>query len=391
MQLTMLSTVLLAGTAAMAQVELVARIAIPGTERDLSKIRDVASAGVPQNRLGGFGSGIDYDAKTNRLWAVVDRGPADGESVYLCRLQVFELDIAAQRATLERTVMLTRPDGRAFVGDVRALAPAQQDQQRLDPEGIRLIEGGVLISDEYGPFVDEFSREGVHRRRIAPPARFMIEKPADNADDEAPPFNTAGRQPNRGFEGLALSADGSRALAILQGPLLQDSAFDQRRKRAGLGVRVLDVPLPGGPSREMIYILDKPKNGVSEIIAAGADRCLILERDDERGRSCTHRLIYAVSTRGAGDASSVASLPPDGVPAGVAPMAKEVFIDLLDPRFGLAGDAMPQKIEGLAWGPRMADGRATLIVSTDNDFKPEFESWLWVFAFDMKDVPSPTP
>jgi hypothetical protein len=42
---------------------------------------------------------------------------------------------------------------------------------------------------------------------------------------------------------------------------------------------------------------------------------------------------------------------------------------------------MPEKIEGLALGPALADGRRTLVVTTDNDLKTENPSWFWVFAF----------
>jgi hypothetical protein len=381
------SSLVLSG-AATAQVELVARIAVPGTERDLSRNRAVASSGVPQNRLGGFGSAIDFDAASGQLWTVADRGPADGESVYRCRAQVFDLDLAGKKLTLSRTLMLTRADGVEFVGDVRALAGAQTDQLRLDPEGVRLIPGGMVVSEEYGPFIDVFDRDGKQKARLAPPAKFMVKQPADTPEGEMPPNNSGGRQANRGFEGLALHVDGTKVLAMLQSPLLQDSAMDARMKRVGLGVRVLEMSLDGTTTREFVYVLEKPKNGVSEILAVDAERYLVLERDGDAGRECKSRAVYVATTRGAVDVSGVESLPIEGAGPGAGGMAKEPFIDFLDPSFGLAGDTMPEKIEGLAWGPTLPDGRATLLVSTDNDFKAEYESWLWVFAFDRAALPA---
>ena len=48
-------------------------------------------------------------------------------------------------------------------------------------------------------------------------------------------------------------------------------------------------------------------------------------------------------------------------------MKKTEFINLLDPKFGLAGDSFPEKVEGLAWGPDFPDGSHLLLVTTDND------------------------
>jgi len=387
MNIFTICSVLSLSAGALAQVELVAKIAVPGDARDLSKLRSVATSSVPQNRLGGFGSAIDFDRETGLVWTAVDRGPADGESVYKCRLQVFKLDIDKASAEVVSTIMLTR-DGEPLVGDIRALATEQPLQMRLDPEGLRLIPGGVIISEEYGPFIDVFDRDGVHRRRIAPPSRFMVATAADTPEGEMPPNNTSGRQANKGFEGLALSPDGSKLYAIVQGPLLQDNPVDGRNKKIGLGLRVVEASMDGGTSREFVYQLDKPKNGVSEILALDSERFLILERDGDRGRECKHRMIYAATIAGATDVSGVDSLPSSGAPDGATAMRKEVFIDLLDPKFGLVGDTMPEKIEGLTFGPKLPDGRSTLIVSVDNDCKAEFESWFWVFAFEESAIPT---
>lgn len=387
MRIFTICSVLSLSNLAFAQVELVAKIAVPGDARDLSKLRSVATSSVPQNRLGGFGSAIDFDPETGLLWSAVDRGPADGESVYKCRLQVFRLDIEKATAEVVNTVMLSR-DGEPLVGDIRALAAEQALQARLDPEGLRVIPGGIVTSEEYGPFIDVFDRDGTHRRRIAPPAKFMVNIAADTPEGEMPPNNSAGRQANKGFEGLALSRDGSKLYAILQGPLLQDNPVDARNKKIGLGLRVLEASLDGGTPREFVYVLDKPKNGVSEILALDSERFLVLERDGDRGRECKHRTIYAATIAGATDVSGVDSLPSSGAPDGATAMRKEVFIDLLDPKFGLAGDTMPEKIEGLTFGPKLADGRSTLIVSVDNDCKAEFESWFWVFAFQDSAIPT---
>jgi hypothetical protein len=60
---------------------------------------------------------------------------------------------------------------------------------------------------------------------------------------------------------------------------------------------------------------------------------------------------------------------------------KTVWLDFLDPRWKLAGEDMPEKIEGLTFGEVLPDGRRTILVGTDNDFESASDSLIWVFAF----------
>jgi hypothetical protein len=68
-------------------------------------------------------------------------------------------------------------------------------------------------------------------------------------------------------------------------------------------------------------------------------------------------------------------------------VAKAPFIDLLSPLYGLAGTTFPEKIEGLAFGPDLQDGRHVLIVTNDNDFFTTQANRFFVFAIDSVDLP----
>jgi hypothetical protein len=85
------------------------------------------------------------------------------------------------------------------------------------------------------------------------------------------------------------------------------------------------------------------------------------------------------------------TLPESGLGKDVFPLKKKLFLDLLDPKLGLAGAGFPEKIEGLAFGPDLPDGRHVLIVTTDNDFSTTEPSWFWVFAVDPQELPSYVP
>ena len=66
-------------------------------------------------------------------------------------------------------------------------------------------------------------------------------------------------------------------------------------------------------------------------------------------------------------------------------MQKKEFIVLLTPEYGLNGETVSGKPEGLAWGPRLPDGRRLLIVCYDNDFVPTTDSIIAAFAIDSLD------
>jgi len=67
------------------------------------------------------------------------------------------------------------------------------------------------------------------------------------------------------------------------------------------------------------------------------------------------------------------------LPAGVTPVSKQLFINLLDPDLNLAA-TIPEKIEGLAWGPDLPDRRHVLYVISDNNLNPSLATQIYAFA-----------
>jgi len=83
--------------------------------------------------------------------------------------------------------------------------------------------------------------------------------------------------------------------------------------------------------------------------------------------------------------SNVAALPAGALPADVTPVKKDLLIDLLYPEFGLNqrdANAIAEKIEGLAWGEDLADGRHVLYVFSDNDLNRSLDTQVFAFAID---------
>jgi hypothetical protein len=380
-----------------ADVVLLGVATLPGDSADLSGLSGKASDGTPNDRLGSLGSGIAYTGGDEYV-LVNDRGPKDGASDFACRFHRMTVRVSpgakeSVTAKLTATVLLTTEGGKRFVGDAGAFEHKEPEKNlRLDPEGVRVgRDGAIYVSDEYGPVIYEFDAEGKRLRSIPVPAHFRPAKPGKSSADELPPKNTVGRQPNRGMEGLAISPDGTKLYGLMQSPLIQDGALDAENKRVGVNCRLLEVELATGKSREFVYRLDAPGLGTNEILAVGDHEFLVIERDGKAGKDAACKKIFRIDIAGATDVSGVAALPAGALPAGITPVKKVLFLDLLAPSLGIAGKNCPDKFEGLAFGPDLPDGRHLLLVTTDNDFLAEQPTRVYAFAVGTADLPGYRP
>jgi hypothetical protein len=390
--------VLVATGAVRADVTLIGVGTLPGTASDLSGLNGKASDGTPNDRLGGLGSAIAHTGKGNEYVLVADRGPKDGTVAFACRAHRMTITVtpgAKEPVALKltSTTLLSREDGKAFDGALTAFTgPKPEDNLRLDAEGARLSRTGTLfVADEYGPVVYEFDAKGKRVRALPVPEKFRAPKPGKTPADELPPFANTGRQPNRGMEGLAISPDGAKLYGAMQGPLIQDGGLGAENARVGLNCRILELDTKTGATREFAYQLSDPANGISEILAVSATEFLVLERDGLGGRDAKFKKLFRIDLSGATDVSTIAALPGGKLPKDIVPAKKEPFLDLLDPKFGIAGKECPEKFEGLAFGPDRPDGKRMLLVTADNDFVAEQPFRVYAFAVDRADLPGFAP
>lgn len=376
------------------QISLIGSGSLPGTTSDLSGLKGSQTDGTPHNRLGGLGSGVAYTGQGNSYVLIADRGPKDGATDFACRYHRMDIVVKPGSTTpvelkLTGTTLLKDETGRQQVGTLAAIDQEKPERSlRLDAEGIRVGPRNTLfISDEYGPFVGEYSPEGKRLRLLPLPSRYLPERIGMKPEEELPPRNRFGRQPNRGMEGLAISPDGSKLFGIMQSPLIQDGGLDAENKRVGLNCRILELPVAGGETRELVYTLESASNGVSEIVAVNDHQFLVLERDGKGGMETQCKKLFLIDVSPASDVSSIASLPTKGLPDGIKPVSKKLFLDMLDPQFGLKGVDFPEKIEGLAFGPDLPDGRRLLIVTADNDFVATAPFRVYAFAIEASMLP----
>ncbi len=355
---------------------------------------------LPKAILGGFGSALAYTGFYDVFIAAPDRGPFDGLTNVAHRDRFYFFKITTLRRApfpnikveLLDTRLLKNPYDQPLVGATGAfnlsVDPAFPSL-RFDPEGIRVgPDGTFFISDEYGPYIFEFDRLGRLVRRINVPSKFTIASPSADPNLELL-GNASGRQANRGMEGLAISPDGTTLYGIMQNALIQDHGLNPGTvDRLGLNNRILKINLATGETQEYVYVLDAINRGqgVSEILAINNHEFLVIERDNRSNlqsppQAPTRKTLYKIDLNGATDVSGIESLPAGALPTGVVPVSKTLFIDLLDADFDLAG-TIAEKIEGLAWGPDLPDGRHVLYVISDNDLNPSLGTQIYAFAID---------
>lgn len=381
------------------QVELLAVTEIPGNQSDLSGLTgelqplfqnqdEPTTEAFPKNLFGGI-SAMAHVAD-NRFLLVADRGPLDGAVNWPCRVHEIELSLPDRTETsterqscdwkLMNTTLLKGKRGKPLTGLATAFTATEDLTQRFDPEGIRVgDDGSLFVSDEYGPRLIQFNRDGKFRQEFPVPKHLKIKSPAATKAEENA-ANKAGRQGNRGMEGLAILPGGRGLIGIMQSPLLQDSEPNLVGKPTGYNIRIQRFAPAGRFLGEWVYQLDNTANKVNEILSVDENNFIVIERDGEAGVDAKFKKIMLINTSVASTIDAEANLPPTDLPKEVVPVKKTVLIDLLAPQHGLLGKQMPEKIEGLAFGGTLPDGRRLLHVISDNDFVTASPTCVYTFA-----------
>ena len=330
----------------------------------------------------GYGSSIDADPQNpNRFYGLTDRGPnADGgENVKIFLLPGFTPSIGHFEIQVDgkikklRDIPLRDAHGKPLTGlpnpagygtSKETVVDAnhqllQRDKTGIDSEGLAVMRDGTFwVSDEYGPHIVHFDRNGIELERMSPRG-----------------VQTSGRRlpavlghlrPNRGMEGITTTPSNRVLVGIMQSALYNPSKQAVANKSV---TRILSFDLATGKTKQYLYQQggDFWKN--SEIRAIDEHRFLV---DEHNGKDVKH--VYLIDLNGATDVSdpadSATGLKVNGkaieensweelAAAGIKPVRKTLVSDVKKDV-----DFQSSKFEGM-W---VADGGKTLWIINDDDF-----------------------
>jgi uncharacterized repeat protein (TIGR01451 family) len=354
-----------------------------------------------QTAVGGL-SGVTYDSVNNRYFAISD----DRSQFAPARFYTFTTDpnaISTTGVTFTNVTPLKDTSGNFFA----ALS--------LDPEGIALTQNGtVFISSEgevnpgagrvTNPFIKEFDlATGQELRSLSVPKKFLPVVQDTNASGvvDAGDTQTAGVRNNLAFESLTLSPNQKTLYTATENSLFQDG--DVANPTTGTRSRILQYNLATGqPEKEYLYITDPvavppnpagqfSTNGLVDLLAID-DRgtLLALERSFSTGAPGTGNTIkiYEISLQGATDIGSIdslSSLTADKL-AAIAPAQKRLLLNLDD----LALPTGLDNVEGITFGPKLADGSQSIVLVSDNNFSGTQFTQILTLGADLIPTAIPT-
>lgn len=311
--------------------------------------------------VGGL-SALDYEPATGGYVAISDdrseRGPARW---YRLLIGVGAQGVAGVAPI--QVITFRQPDGTTF--------PAKS----VDPEGLRRTAAGTYLWSSEGdantlvaPFVREMRADGTYLRDFEIAAKYL-----PTAD------KSRGVRFNLAFESLTTAPGDRLVFAATENALAQDGPVASLTEESPARIIRFDAA-SGKPTGEFVYVTGRvaappvpaqafATNGLTELLALSDTRFIAIERSFSTGAGHSVKLWLA-DIGGATNVIGLDSLKD----AKWRPAKKTLLLDL-----GTLGIEL-HNLEGLTFGPVLADGRRTLLVMADNNFTPGEVTQLLAFA-----------
>lgn len=328
-----------------------------------------------ETTVGGL-SGIDYDANANSFYTISD----DRSDRQPARYYRFNVSWSAKKidtVIFLEVVSLLQPNGKTYpsVKENGATTP-DPESIRYNPKTKELVwtsEGERLINTKdsliQDPAIHFIATSGKHIRTLQLPDGLKMQG------------TESGPRRNGVLEGASFSADYKKLYASLEEPRYEDGpqaaltandawvriyAFntDDGKNTAQYAYKLDPVAYAPNPVGSFMV------NGIPDILYAGKDQLLIMERSFSTGRlACTIK-IFSVDLKNGQDIKDIHSLkqqPP------VKPLQKKLLLNLDD--LGIYTD----NVEGMSFGPKLPNGKRTLWMIADNNFSVLEKNQLFLF------------
>lgn len=318
--------------------------------------------------IGGL-SGITYDAGKQVYYAISDdRSSKAPARLYTLKINLQSGKLEKEQIAFTNVTTLLDEKGKSF------------SELSLDPEGIVFTGNSVFVSSEgdvdrqINPFIKEFSLDGKLLKTLAIPELFL-------PDDKG----SKGIRNNLSFESLTLTPDRKYLFTATENALVQDGAVPSLETGSPCRILRYDA-VSGNPEASFLYITEPlpaganpvgklTSNGLVDLVAIDDNRLLSLERAFSLETGVTVKL-FEISLEKSDRIEALESLK--SRLSEVSPAQKRLLLDLETLKIPL------DNIEGLTFGPALADASRGLILVSDNNFSPLQETQILGFQIKVQ-------
>jgi len=324
--------------------------------------------------VGGL-SGIDYDPSKGIYYLICDDPGSKGPARYYTA-RIFISDKGIDGVQIVDVIPLLSPNGEPYAditkdrihsADVEALRyDAKRDELVWSSEGQRFIRDGKQELQD--PSIVIMQKSGKYKDSFALPANMHIK-----ATENGPRHNSV-------FEGISFDENHSHVYVSVEEPIYEDGpragAFDStawvrilkfnrklRQCVAQYAYQVDAVPYAANPPGAFKV------NGISDILYIGNDKFLVIERAWSTGRAPSDVRVYLADGRYAEDISATTL---DITPV-KKPMTKKLLVDMS------TLNRFIDNIEGVTFGPVLANGHRSLVFVADDNFAATQKSQFLLF------------
>ncbi|ORA83267.1 phytase [Mycobacterium malmoense] len=315
--------------------------------------------------IGGL-SGISYDAGRQLYYVISDdRSERNPARFYTVRIALSDKGI--DNVTFTATHPLLDESGRPFKpltqNTTPPVVPPDPEGIAFDPgrqrlywcsEGERLTAGPVLLN----PWVRAAGLDGAYLGQFSLPPNLAMSA------------QHTGPRRNKALEGVALTPDGQSLFAAMEDPGYNDGPKSDDGRAVLTRITKFDVATEK-PTAQYAYPMEPPAppvdlNGVPDLVALSDTTFLVLERSSAIPPTIR---IYRAEIGAATDVSALPSMKG----AALTPMTKTLAVDL-------STTSPVENIEGITLGPKLPDGRQSVVLVSDNNFSPSQVTQFLVFA-----------
>ncbi|MBC5836419.1 esterase-like activity of phytase family protein [Flavobacterium muglaense] len=346
------------------------------------KLKFVNAIEVPFNQefkntvVGGLSS-IDYDSKNDLYYFICDdRAVYNDARFYTAKIQLDADTI--KKITFQDVVSLKNAAGAKYSNwEKYPDSSIDPEEMRYNPKTKSVVwssEGARVIAKDFtviqNPSLQTAFLNGSYINDFSLPKNLNMQK-----EEKGPRSNGV-------LEGITFNSDFSKLYTNVEEPLYEDDQeatttkggmirlfeFDTKTRKNTAQYGYLLDPIAHEPNPHTGFAV----NGISTIQYYDKNQLLIVERSYSVGKQACTIKVYLCDLTNATNVKDIASLQNEGVQLA----SKKLVLNMDD--LGIFTD----NIEGITFGPKLANGKQSILFVSDNNFSDKQKTQVLLFEVE---------